>query len=192
MGNLVGLVFSCSMDDLNLQYSPKFQKVVDVVRADLATIRTGKATPALIESVPVEAYGAKMKLLELATVSASDPTTLIVTPFDQANGPAIATAISDSNLGLSAIVEDTRVRVMVPALSQERREEYVKLAKTKVEGGKVMLRQVRHEAMEDISKSDLDEDTQKRMEKELQVLVEQSVEKLELMVAEKEQELLKV
>ena len=180
------------MDDLTLQYAPKFQKVVDVVRADLATIRTGKASSSLIENVPVEAYGTKMKLVEVGTVAATDPTTLVVTPFDQTNAPAIATAIQDANLGLTAIVEDTRVRVVVPALSQERRGEYVKLAKTKVEGGKVMLRQVRHDAMEDISKSDLDEDTQKRLEKELQTLVDQSVEKLELLAAEKEQELLKV
>lgn len=178
------------MDDLTSQYSPKFQKVVDVVKADLATIRTGKASPQLIENLVVEAYGAKMKLVELATVAASDPTTLIVTPFDQGNAGAIATAIQEANLGLTAIVEDTRVRVLVPALSQERREEYVKLAKTKVEGGKVMLRQVRHEAMDDITKSDLDEDTQKRLEKELQMLVDQSVEKLEILASEKEKELL--
>lgn len=180
------------MDDLTLQYAPKFQKVVDVVRADLATIRTGKASPQLIENVVVEAYGTKMRMVEVATVTASDPTTLIVTPFDQANAGAIATAIQEANLGLTAIVEDTRVRIVVPALSQERRGEYVKLAKTKVEGGKVMLRQVRHDAMEDISKSDLDEDSQKRLEKELQMLVDQSVEKLEHMALEKEQELMKV
>lgn len=177
------------MDDLTSQYLPKFNKVLDVVRVDLATIRTGKASPQLLENVVVEAYGTKMKMVEVATVAASDPTTLIVTPFDIGNSSAIAKAIQDANLGLTAIPEDTRVRVVVPPLSQERREEYVKLANTKVEGGKVMLRQVRHDAMEDISKSDLDEDTQKRMEKELQMLVDSSVEKLEAMIVEKEKEL---
>lgn len=180
------------MDDLTLQYLPKFQKVIDVVRTDLGTIRTGKATPQLVESLVVEAYGTKMKMVEVATIAATDPTTLIVTPFDQTNGSAIAKAIQEANLGLSAIVEDTRVRVMVPPLSEERRQEYVKLANTKVEGGKVMLRQVRHDAMDDISHSDLDEDTQKRLEKELQNLVDKFTAELELLASEKEQELLKV
>lgn len=176
---------------MNLDESKsKFQKVLEVVRMDLATIRTGKATPQLIENLVVEAYGAKMRLLELATIAATDPTTLIVTPFDIANADIIAKAVSDSNLGLSVIVEDTRVRVMVPALSQERREEYVKLAKTKVEGGKVMVRQIRREAMDDVSKSEVDEDTQKHLEKEIQNMTDKTVAELELLASEKEKELL--
>lgn len=180
------------MDDLTSQYLPKFSKVIDVVRADLATIRTGKATPQLVENLVVDAYGTKMKMVEVATIAATDPTTLVVTPFDQSNGAAIAKAIQEANLGLTAIVEDTRVRVVVPPLSEERRQEYVKLANTKVEGGKVMLRQVRHDAMDDIAHSDLDEDMQKRLEKELQGLVDKFTGELELLASEKEQELLKV
>src|SRR3990167_10110940 len=106
----------------------KFDKVLEVVKQDLATIRTGKATTALIENLVVEAYGSKMKLLELATISATDPTTLIVTPFDIGNTETIARAVSDANLGLSAVPEETRIRVIVPSLSEERRQEYVKLA----------------------------------------------------------------
>lgn len=176
---------------MNLQESrSKFQKVIEIVDQDLATIRTGKAAPALLENIFVEAYGSKMKLLELATIGATDLTTLIVTPFDIANADIIAKAISDSNLGLSVIVEDTRIRVLVPALSQERREEYVKLAKTKSEGGKVMVRQIRHEAMEKVTKSGLDEDSQKHLEKEIQTLTDKTVAELDLMVKQKEAELL--
>lgn len=178
------------MDDLTSQYLPKFNKVIDVVRQDLATIRTGKASPHLLENLMVDAYGTKMKLMELATIAVSDTSTLVVTPFDLENGGAISKAIQDANLGLTAIVEDTRIRVVVPPLSQERRNEYVKLAKTKVEGGKVMLRQVRHEAMEEIAKSNLDEDTQRRMEKELQTMVDKVVAELDLLTSEKEKELL--
>lgn len=172
--------------------SQKFQKVVDVVRSDLATIRTGKATPQLIENVLVDAYGSKMKLMEVATISASDPTTLLVTPFDLTNVEVITKGIQEANLGLSVIVEDTHIRVVVPTLSQERREEYVKLVKTKVEGGKVMIRQSRHDAMEEISKSDLDEDTKERLEKEVQKMVDQMGEKLDEMAAEKEKELMTI
>lgn len=176
---------------MNLQeLRSKFQKVTDIVAQDLATIRTGRATPALIENLLVDAYGSKMKLLELATIAATDPTTLIVTPFDVANSETIAKAIQDASLGLTALVEDTCVRVVVPALSEERRQEYVKLAKTKIEGGKVMVRQIRHEAMESVTRSGLDEDTQKHLEKEIQTLTDKIVGELDLFFKQKEGELL--
>ena len=168
----------------------KFARVADVVHQDLATIRTGKATPALVENLVVEVYGSKMKLLELATIAATDPTTLVVTPFDIANVDAISSAISVANLGLSVVVEDTRLRVMVPSLSQERREEYVKLAKTKVEGGKIMVRQIRHDAMEDVVKSELDEDSQKHLEKEIQLMTDKMVVELDFLAKLKENELM--
>lgn len=180
------------MEDIVNQAAQKFQRVIEIVRADLATIRTGKASPQLIETLFVEAYGSKMKLLELATIAATDPTTLIVTPFDIANAEAITKAIQDANLGLTAMVEDTRVRVVVPPLSEERRKEYVKLAKTKAEGGKVMIRQIRHEAMEDVSKSELDEDSIKHLEKEVQTLTDSMVAELDVMAKEKEKELLSI
>lgn len=170
----------------------KFEKVIEVVKQDLATIRTGKATPGLVENLLVEAYGSKMKLLELATIAATDPSTLIITPFDPTNLETITSAISAANLGLTAMPENVRVRVTVPPLSQERREEYVRLAKTKIEGGKIMIRQIRHEAMEGISKSGLDEDSQKRLEKELQTLVDKMVASLDEMVENKEKELLAI
>lgn len=162
------------------------------MKNDLSSIRTGKATPALIESVVVEAYGSKMKLLELATILASDPTTLLVTPFDGGNLGAIEKAIGEANLGLSAAQNENQIRVIVPALSQERREEYVKLARTKAEGGKVMARQIRHDAMEALKKEELDEDTQKRVEKDIQKWTDDTVEKLDILVSEKEKELLTI
>lgn len=168
----------------------KFQKVLEVVRQDLNTIRTGKASSALVENLLVEAYGAKMKLVELATISATDPTTIMVTPFDQTNVEIIAKAISDSKLGLSVVVEDTRVRVMVPSLSQERRQEYVKLVKSKIEGGKIMVRQIRHDGMEDVVKSDLNEDQKEHFEKEIQALTDKTVAELETLAENKEKELM--
>lgn len=170
----------------------KFQKVLEVVKQDLNTIRTGKASSALVENLLVEAYGAKMKLVELVTIAATDPTTIIVTPFDQTNIEIIAKTISGSNLGLSVIVEDTRIRVMVPSLSQERRQEYVKLVKTKIEGGKIMVRQIRHDAMEDIVKSDLNEDQKEHFEKEIQALTDKTVGELDTLAENKEKELMSV
>lgn len=180
------------MEEIVASAKQKFQKVVEVVRQDLATIRTGKASPQLVENILVDAYDSKMRLVELATIAASDPTTLLVTPFDVANSDAIAKAITAANLGLTALIEDTKVRVVVPPLSEERRQEYVKLAKTKAEGGKVMIRQIRHDAMEEVGESSLDEDSMKHLEKEIQALTDSMVAELDLLAAEKEKELLTI
>lgn len=178
------------MEDVIASLNSKFSKIIEVVASDLGTIRTGKATPHLVESMIVDAYGSKMKLLELATISTSDATTLVITPFDVTNIEAITKAISGANLGLTAIPEDTKIRCIVPPLSQERREEYVKLAKTKVEGGKVMARQARHDAMNDAVKSGSDEDTQKHLEKEIQTATDKTVAQLDEMADLKEKELM--
>lgn len=176
------------MDLTGLQ--SKFQKALDVVGQDLATIRTGKASPALLENLIVDAYDSKMKLVELGTIMATDPTNLVVTPFDLENVENILKAISAANLGLTATPEDTKIRVVVPSLSQERREEYVKLVKTKIEGGKIMVRQIRHDVMEDISKAEANEDQKESMEKEVQALTDKMVAELDSMADAKEKELM--
>lgn len=180
------------MDNIIQQTAPKFAKVLEVVKQDLATIHTGKASPQLIEHVSVEAYGTKMSLISLGTITAVDAGTLVFTPFDTANVSGTSTAIQSANLGLTVIPEDNKIRVIIPPLSQERREEYVKLARTKVEGGKVMARQVRHDTMQEIGKMEADEDTKERLEKELQKITDETVEKLDLLAVDKEKELLTV
>lgn len=176
------------MDSTDLR--SKFQKALEVVKQDLNTIRTGKASPALIENLIVDAYGTKMKLVELGTIMTSDPTNLVITPFDTANIESICKAISDANLGLTAMPEDTKIRVVVPSLSQERRQEYVKLVKTKIEGGKIMIRQIRHDAMEDVSKAEANEDQKESMEKNIQALTDKMVAELDFMADAKEKELM--
>ena len=180
------------MDPVIVSSQQKFIKIIDLVKSDLATIRTGKASSHLIENVVAEAYGTKMKLLELASISVTDGSTLMVTAFDAANIGPIAKAIQEANLGLTAVPQGTVVRVIVPPLSAERRQEYVKLAKTKAESGKVMVRQTRHEAMEEISNMETDEDTKKALEKEIQKITDQTIEKLDLIVTEKEKELVQI
>ncbi len=179
------------MTSLDLQ--SKFQKVVDVVRQDLMTIRTGRATPQLLENVLVEAYGMKMKLVELASITASDAQNLIATPFDpDSTGAAIVKAIENAGMGFTPVVNENVVRVIIPPLSQERREEFAKLASIKVEGGKVMVRQIRHEAMEEVEKMGVDEDTQNRLEKEIQNLTGKYTAEIETLGKQKEEELRQV
>lgn len=177
------------MDDITLLAAAKMTKAVEAVRQDLATIRTGRATPAILENILVEAYGTRMKLVELATIACPDPQNLLVTPFDQINITPIIKAVENAEMGFTPVEQENVIRVIIPPLSQERREEFAKLANVKVEGGKVMVRQVRHEAMEDVGKMGADEDTQGRLEKEIQNLTDKFVAEIEALGKQKEEEL---
>ncbi|OGG07690.1 ribosome recycling factor [Candidatus Gottesmanbacteria bacterium RIFCSPHIGHO2_01_FULL_42_12] len=180
------------MDEIIITAKSEMTKAIDVIRVDLSTIRTGRAIPSLIEHLLVEAYGSKMKLVELASITAPDPQTLIVTPFDPGNAIAILKAIEESGMGFTPGINENIVRVVIPPLSQERREEFVKLVHTKLEGGKVMVRQVRHKYMDTIKDADNDEDTKKRLEKELQETTDKIIAELDLLGKKKVEELLTV
>src|SRR3989339_1370911 len=144
------------MDEIITTAKSEMSKVIDIIRLDFSSIRTGRATPSLIEHLLVEAYGSKMKLVELASITTPDPQTLIVTPFDQANLVPILKAIEESGMGFTPSINENIIRVVIPPLSQERREEFVKLVHTKLEGGKVMVRQVRHKYMDEVKDADND------------------------------------
>lgn len=174
----------------------KFEKVLSVVAEDLATIRVGGAKPSMVENISVEAYGQRMKLLELANISAPDPQQLLIQPWDKGMLRSIEKGIMEANLGLMPNVSGEIVRIMVPALNEERRNEFVKLAKQKLESGRILLRQARVEVREDIEHQKdapgVSEDDIKRWHEELQKMVDEYGLKLEHMEAEKEKEIMKV
>jgi ribosome recycling factor len=179
------------MQDLQHQ----IQKILDIMRTDLGTIRTGRATPSLVENVVVSAYGgsAKLKIMELATVGALDPQTLVITPFDASIINEIAKGIQDANIGMNPSVDSQVIRISIPPLSQERREELIKLMKHKLENGRIMVRQARHEAMEEIKKQeDLSEDDVERQEKEVQKIIDDMMSSIDAMGQQKEAELLQI
>ena len=183
------------MDPVAQTTKDKLQKVLNVLGDDLATIRTGKATPALVENVIVTAYDgtAKLKVQELATIGTADNQTLIVTPFDQSTIHDIQKGIEAANIGLSPIVDSTVLRISLPPLSQERRQELIKVMKQKLENGKIQVRQVRHEMIEDMKKDyEGREDDIKRLEKEVQKIVDETVETIDEWGKKKEQELLQI
>lgn len=128
----------------------KFEKVIEVVNEDFETVRVGRAKPSLIENLGVMAYGTRMRLVELATITAPDPNMLIVTPYDKSIMRDIEKAIQDSEMQLSPAVSGDMIRIVIPALTQERRLDFVKLLKQKTESGKVMLRQARQDVKEKI------------------------------------------
>lgn len=183
------------MDPVATTTKDKLQKVLDVLKDDLATIRTGRATPALVENIIVSAYGgsAKLKVMELATIAAQDNQTLILTPFDHSVIQDLQKGIEAANAGLAPIIDSNIIRIKIPPLSQERREELIKAMRHKLENGKVMVRQVRHEMIEDMKKDYVGrEDDISRLEKEIQRLVDESIETIDDWGKQKEQELLQI
>lgn len=167
----------------------KFHKAIEILKSELSTIRTGRATPALIENIEIEAYGTRMRLMELATISSPDVHLLIVTPFDRSNLESIVKAISSSNTGLNPVPEENLIRISVPSLTNERRMELVKMMHQKLEGGKIMVRQTRRDVMDDIAKNAENDDEKKRLEKELQLLVDEMIAEIDLLGSQKEKEL---
>lgn len=183
------------MDPVAQTTKEKLQKVLDVLKDDLATIRTGRATPSLVENIVVSAYGgsAKLKVMELATIAVTDNQTLILTPFDASVANDLQKGIEAANAGLNPINDGNVLRINIPPLSQERREELIKAMKHKLENGRVMVRQVRHEMIEDMKKDyEGREDDIKRMEKEIQRLIDETSETIEEWGKKKEEELLQI
>lgn len=182
------------MDLVIQETKQKMAKALEVLQGDVATVRTGKATPALIENVVISVYGgtAKMRILELATINVSDPHTLTLSPFDPSIIGEIQKGIQDANVGLSPSVNSDVIRISIPPLSAERRQELIKMMHQKLENGRISLRQIRHDAMNDIKKGEASEDVVSRLEKEVQKLTDEMSSEIENIGKKKEDELLQI
>lgn len=177
----------------NLRQS--MQKVIEVLKTDLSSVRTGRATPSLVENIVINAYGgsAKMKIVELAHVSTSDSQTLLITPFDPSIIGEINKGILESNTGFNPVIDAGVIRISIPLLSEERRKELVHLVNQKLEGGRIQVRQIRHEAMNDVKKDKtISEDEAERLEKEIQKLTDGVIAEIDALGAKKEEELMAV
>lgn len=173
----------------------RMQKVLDMLKDDLSTIRTGRATPSLVENIVVSAYEgtAKLKVMELATIGAPDTQSIVITPFDASTVHDLQKGIEAANVGLNPIIDGNVLRISVPPLSTERRQELIKAMRQKLENCKVMVRQVRHEMIEDMKKDYVGrEDDIKRFEKEIQKLVDDTIVIIEDWGKQKESELLQI
>ena len=184
------------MDEILNQVDAKMRKALAVLHEDFATVRTGKASPTLVENIVINAYGGTqpLKVLELATIHAQDNNTLVIAPFDRSIVSEIEKGIAAENVGLNPIVDGEILRINLPPLTEERRGEMVKLIKQKTEAAKVTLRQIRHEGKEDIKRIAKDEseseDQVQHFEKEIQRLTDDYTKKIDEMLAEKEKELM--
>ena len=183
--------------DLNL-VQQQMQKVMEVIKTDLSTVRAGKASPSLVEHIVVNAYGGtqKLQVVELAQISATDPQTIVITPYDGSIIGEIHKAILESNTGFTPVIDGQLIRISIPPLSEERRQQLVSLVHAKLEGGKIQVRQVRHEAMNDIKKQFSDkaisEDDVMHLEKEAQKLTDDIIAEIEALGKRKEEELMAI
>src|SRR5438046_6024294 len=170
----------------------RMKKAVDHTLHEFSAIHTGKATPAMVESVMVEAYGSSMRLKECAAISTPDARLIQIQPWDAGLSKAIAKGIIDANLGFNPIVDGKLIRVPLPEMSRERRQEFVKTAHKLAEEGRVSVRNMRRDAIENVKKAKLPEDETKRVEKEIQVATDKSIADINTHLAHKEKDLLTV
>jgi ribosome recycling factor len=170
------------------------KSTIEKTESELATIRTGKATPALLDSVKVDYYGAKVPLKQVANISVPDPKLITVQPWEKPLVGEIVKAIQTSNLGLNPQSDGAFIRIPLPPLTEERRKELVKAVKHMVEEAKVAIRNVRRDAIEKLKKLEKDhaitEDDLHRSQKEIQELTDTSIEAIENVLAAKEKEIL--
>ncbi|HVZ58152.1 MAG TPA: ribosome recycling factor [Patescibacteria group bacterium] len=176
----------------------QIQKVLDLIKSDINTVRTGRATPTLVENISIVTYSGstKLKVLELATIAASDPTTLVITPFDQSTRDDIRRGIMEAGTGLNPVDDGQVLRINIPPFSTERREELIKMMNHKLENGRIMVRQARHDAMSQVKKmfedKEISEDEQSRFEKDIQRVVDETIGIIDSIGQQKEAELMQL
>ena len=174
----------------------RMKKALEGVRREFSGIRSGKATPALLDTVRVEAYGSPMSLKEVSQVSAPEPRLLVVQPYDKSLIKAVTRAIQLSDLGLNPTDDGTVVRVPIPALTEERRKDMVKLVSKLAEEGRVHIRQVRHDLNKDVKHQQdegaVSEDDAKRLIADVQKLTDRYVGLVDEMLKKKTAEVMEV
>jgi ribosome recycling factor len=169
------------------------EKAMENTRKELSSIRTGKASTSLLDTVRVEAYGQTMPIGQVASVSAPEARMLIVTPWDKGLSHAIEKAIRDSDLGLNPASQGSIIRVPIPALNEERRRDLVKILHKLAEEGRIAVRHARTEGRDKLKKVEhVSEDEKKHAEKDLQKLHDDFMQKVEEMLGHKEAEVMEV
>ena len=174
----------------------KMEAALSALSREFATVRTGKATPALLDTVRVDAYGTKMPLNQVATVSSPDASLLVVQPFDRSLLADIERAIQIADLGFNPANDGTIIRIPIPPLNQERRKEYVKLLHKMAEDGRVSVRHSRQEARDELKQKMKDhevaEDDGRRQLDEVQKLTDEHIGKIDELLKHKEEEVMQV
>ena len=174
----------------------KMRKAITHLQDEFSGVRTGRASPSLVEKLKVDYYGSEATLQQLASVSVPEPRVLVVSPYDKSAIKSIEKAIQQSDLGINPSNDGVVIRLSFPPLTEERRKEMVKVVKSRAEDGRVAVRNIRRETrreLEDLEKdADLSRDELERIEKDLEKLTHETVGEMDAMLQHKEQELLEV
>jgi len=184
------------IDDTLLEAEEKMDKAVEVAKEDFATIRTGRANPAMFTKILVEYYGSPTPLQQLASFATPEARTILISPFDVSSLGAVERALRDSDLGVNPSNDGKTIRIVLPQLTQERRRDYVKLARHKAEDARISVRNIRRRAKDELDRIAKDgeagEDEVARAEKELEALTKRHVDLVDQVLTHKESELLEV
>ena len=179
-----------------VSYDERMLKTIEVVKSNFASVRAGRANAGVLDRITVEYYGAPTPLNQVANIGSPDPRTLTVQPYDMSLLKVVEKAIQTSDLGINPQNDGRVIRLAFPQLTEERRKELTKQVRKYGEEGKVALRNIRRDAMDDIKKktkkSELTEDDQKKLEKELQELTDKRCKDIDDLTAKKEKELMAV
>jgi ribosome recycling factor len=181
------------MEEFDVElFEVQMQDALEAMGREFGRVRSGRASPGLVDKVPVEAYGSEMPMDQVATISVPEARTIVIQPFDKGNLSNIERAIHKANLGVTPNNDGHVVRLNLPALTEERRREYVKVVKAKAEEAKISIRQARRDGLEDLKKAEFPEDHEKRIEDEIQKLTDKYTDKIDAATKAKEKELMEV
>jgi ribosome recycling factor len=184
------------IDEVLVAANTKMGKTIEALRKELASIRTGRATPALVDDIKVDYYGTPTPLKQIATVSAPEARLLLIQPWDSSTVSSIKKAILQSELGLNPTSDRDMIRLVIPQLSEERRKELVRAVHKRAEDGRVALRNIRRDAMEELKKlereKEISQDEQKRAQEHLQELTDSFIATVGKVAEDKEAELLEI
>jgi ribosome recycling factor len=184
------------MDELLLNAEEGMEKAFDFMKHEFSTVRTGKASPSLVDGIDVDAYGSVMKIKQLALISTPEPRLIVIQPFDASTMKPIEKAINESKIGISPVVDGKIIRLPIPELSEERRKDLVKTIKTMAEETRVRIRAARRHAMDTAKKmqkdGDLTEDDLKSGETQIQKLTDKYVADVDSQVVAKEADIMKI
>ena len=181
------------MDEFALDAQEKMNKTTESLRASLATLRTGRASPAILAGVQIDYYGSMTPINQVSSITVPEPRQLLVKPYDKNDVKAIVSAINAANLGLNPINEGTVIRLIIPALTEERRVEISKQARKYGEDAKVAIRNIRREYMDLVKEDDsMSEDYQKNVTDDIQKVTDEVIKNIDSIVSEKEKEIMSI
>ncbi len=185
-----------SVDEVLLEAEEKMDKCVEHLQHEFSGLRTGKASPSLVDGIGVEYYGAVTRLRDIAGISTPEPRLIVINPFDPSSMGAIEKAIMAANIGVTPVSDGRVIRIPIPELSEERRKELIKVGKRMAEEARVAIRNVRRDANEQIKgllkNSNITEDDSHGAQEEIQKLTDKTIGKVDEMMAAKEKEVLEV